>query len=70
MDEEILENINERLDETLDRGRQMVEEEELAERIDELKLRAEKLIRKHPVKSVAGGLLAGYIIGKLLSSDD
>ncbi|WP_138430049.1 hypothetical protein [Fodinibius saliphilus] len=70
MDEEILENINERLDKTLDRGRRMVEEEELAERIDELKLRAEKIIRKHPVKSVAGGLLAGYILGKLLSSDD
>lgn len=70
MDEEILENLNEELDSALDRGRQMVEDEELAERVEELKLRAEKLIRKHPVKSVAGGLLVGYIVGKLLSSED
>lgn len=70
MDEEILENLNEELDSALDRGRKMVEDEELAKRIEELKLRAENLIRKHPVKSVAGGLLAGYIVGKLLSSED
>lgn len=70
MDEEILENLNEELDSALDRGRQMVDDEELAERIEELKLRAENLIRKHPVKSVAGGLLIGYIVGKLLSSEE
>ncbi|MDZ7659277.1 hypothetical protein [Fodinibius sp.] len=70
MDEEILENLNEELDNALDRGRQMVEEEELAKRVEELKLRAENLIRKHPVKSVAGGLFIGYIVGKLLSSED
>jgi len=70
MDEEILENLNERLDDALDRGRRMVEDEELVERVDHLKLRAENLIRKHPVKSVAGGLLAGYIIGKILSTDE
>jgi ElaB/YqjD/DUF883 family membrane-anchored ribosome-binding protein len=70
MDEEILENLNKELDNALDRGRQMVEDEKLAERIDELKLRAENIVRKHPVKSVAGGLLVGYIVGKLLSSED
>ena len=70
MDEEILENLNKELDSALDRGRQRVEDEELAERVEELKLRAENIIRKHPVKSVAGGLLIGYIVGKLLSSED
>lgn len=70
MDEEILENLNEELDNALDRGRQMVDDEELAKRVEELKLRAENIIRKHPVKSVAGGLLVGYIVGKLLSSED
>lgn len=70
MDEEILDNLNEELDNALDRGRQLVEDEELADRIDELRVRAEALIRKHPVKSVAGGLLIGYIFGKLLSSED
>lgn len=70
MDEEILENLNERLDKALDRGRRIVEDEELTEHVDDLKKRAEKVIRKHPVKSVAAGLLSGYIIGRLLSSDD
>ncbi len=70
MDEEILENLNEELDSALDRGRRMVDDEELAKRIEELKLKAENIIRKHPVKSVAGGLFIGYILGKLLSSDD
>ncbi len=70
MDEEILENLNKELDSALDRGRKMVEEEELEQRIEELKLRAENMIRKHPVKSVAGGLVVGYLLGKLLSSDD
>lgn len=70
MNEEILENLNEELDDAMDRGRKIIEEEELAKRIEDLKQRAEKIIRKHPVKSVAGGLLAGYILGKILSSDD
>lgn len=70
MNEEIIENLNQELDDALDRGRQMVEDEELAERIDDLKQRAENLIRKHPVKSVAGGVLLGYLLGKILSSDE
>lgn len=70
MDEEIIENLNERLDTALDRGRRIVEDEELAKRIDDVKLRTENLIRKHPVKSVAGGLVLGYLLGKLLSSDE
>lgn len=70
MDEEILENLNEELDNALDRGRRLVGEEEVAKQVEELKLRAENLIRKHPVKSVAGGLFIGYVLGKILSSDD
>lgn len=70
MNEEILENVNRRLDDALDRGRQMVENDELPKKVEELKDRAEHLIRAHPVKSVAAGLFAGYILGKLLSSDD
>ena len=70
MNEEILQNLNQRLDEALDRGRKIVDDDELNERIEELKARAETIIRKNPIKSVAGGLLIGYIIGKILSSDD
>lgn len=70
MNEEILENVNRRLDDALERGRRMVENDELPAQIDEWKHRAEGIIREHPIKSVAVGLFAGYIFGKLLSSDD
>lgn len=70
MNEEILQNLNRRLDDALERGRKIVEDEELAERIEELRIRAETLIREHPLKSVGIGLLAGYVIGKLFSEED
>jgi len=70
MDEEILQNLNKRLDNALDRGRKAVNDEHLSERIDELKDQAESTIRKHPLKSVAIGLLAGYIVGKIFSSEE
>lgn len=70
MNEEIIKNLNKELDNALERGRKIVEDEDLAKRIEELRQRTESLIRTHPVKSVAGGLLVGFIIGKILSSDD
>lgn len=70
MDEEILQNINQSLDEALEKGRQAVKDEQLAERLDELKSQAESVIRRHPLKSIAAGLLAGYVLGKIFSSDD
>jgi len=70
MDEEILQNINQSLDEALEKGRQAVQDEQLAERLDELKNQAENTIRRHPLKSIAAGLLAGYVLGKIFSSDD
>lgn len=69
MNEEILDNVNRRLDDALERGRQMVENDELPQQVEELKNQAEGVIREHPIKSVAVGLFAGYVIGKLLSSD-
>lgn len=70
MNEEIIENLNKELDNALEHGRKIVEDEELPQRIKELRIRAENLIRKNPVKSVAGGLIVGYLLGKILSSDD
>lgn len=70
MNEEILENLNRRLDNALDRGRRMVEDDELPKRMEALKSRAETFVRKHPIKSVAAGLFTGYVLGKILSSDD
>lgn len=70
MNEEIIENLNEELDNALERGRKIVEDEDLAERVKELRIRAENVIRRNPIKSVAGGLIVGYLLGKILSSDD
>lgn len=70
MNEEILRNLNRKLDEAVDRGRKMVDDDELEERLEELKQRAEAYVRKNPLKSLAGGLLVGYVLGRLLSSDE
>ncbi len=70
MDEEILQNLNRRLDDALEKGRKVVKDEQFSERINEIKKQTEQTIRKHPVKSVAIGLLAGFIVGKIFSSED
>lgn len=70
MEEEILKNLNDRLDDALIRGRKLLEDEELNRQIEELKQRSEEIIRTHPIKSVVAGVVAGYLIGKLFSSDD
>jgi len=70
MNEEILQNINTRLEEALEKGREIVEDEELEHRIEQLKSRAEKFIKEHPVKSIAAGFTVGYILGKIFSSDE
>lgn len=70
MNEEILQNINHRIDDALEYGRQVVEDEELIERVERLRIQTENYIRKNPLKSVAIGLFSGYVIGKIFSSED
>lgn len=69
MNEDILQNINRRIDDTLEYSRKLVEDDKVVERFDELKLRSENYIRENPIKSVAIGLFTGYILGKIFSSD-
>ncbi len=47
--------------------RQVIGKERL--KVEECKLKAEHFIAENPIKTVAGGLLTGYIIGKLFSGD-
>lgn len=70
MNEEILQNINHRIDDALEYGRQVVEDDELVERLERLRAQSENYIRKHPLKSVGIGLFAGYVLGKIFSSED
>lgn len=69
MNEDILYSINNRIDQALDYTRRVVEKEEMGERMEECKLKTELFVAKNPLKSIAGGLLAGYIIGKIFSDD-
>lgn len=70
MNEEILEHINRRLDEALERGRRIVEDEELAAKVDELRVKTEDLIREHPIASIGVGLAVGFLIGRIFNEND
>lgn len=70
MNEEIIQNLNERLDRAIDKGRVILEDEDLQARLDELKNRTEDTIRKNPIKSVAIGLAVGFIVAKIFTSED
>lgn len=70
MNEEIISNLNERLDRAIEQGRTLLADEQLQYRVEEWKHKAEETIRKHPVKSVIVGVTVGFILGKMLSSDD
>lgn len=70
MNEEIIQNLNERLDRAIDKGRLILEDEQLQIRLEELKDRTETTIRKNPLKSVAIGLAIGFIAAKIFTSED
>lgn len=70
MNEEIIQNINERLDRTVDKSRKILEDEDLQNRIEELKRDTEEKVRRNPVKSVLIGFAVGFVIGKIFTSDD
>lgn len=70
MNEEILQNINHRIDDAMEYGRQVIEDDQIVERIENLRAQSEDYIRRHPLKSLAIGLVSGYLIGKLFSESD
>ena len=70
MNDEIITNINERLDKAIEKGRTIVTDDELLARVNDLKERAEALVKEHPVKSVIIGFSIGFLLSRLFSSDD
>ena len=70
MNEEILQNLNERLDSAIERGRVILEDEELQVRLNELKQRTEGTIRQNPIKSIVIGFAVGFIASKIFTSED
>lgn len=65
MNEEIIQNLNERLDKAIEKGRALLQDEELQDKVDELRNKAESVIRENPVKAVLIGLAAGYIAARI-----
>lgn len=63
------ENLIERLQELSEASKRCLDNDELQEQIQEVRTKAEALIREHPLVSVGAGLLLGYLIGKLFSRD-
>ena len=70
MNDEIITSLNHKIDLALEKGKQLMEDEELQQRIEEAKIIAEDTVRKHPIKSVLIGLTVGFLIGKVLSGDE
>ncbi len=70
MNEEIIQNLNERLDRAIDKGRDIIADEEFQQRVEEVKVQAEDTIREHPLLSVAAGVAVGFILARIFSSDD
>lgn len=70
MNDEIVKNVTDKLDLALERGKQLIEDEEVQQRIQDLKNLAEETVRKHPIKSIVVGLAVGFLVGKALSGDD
>lgn len=70
MNEEIIQNLNERLDAAIGKGREILAEEDLQLRLEELKEQTETTIRRHPIKAVVLGLTVGFIAAKIFTSHD
>ncbi len=70
MNDEIVKNVTDKLDLALERGKQLIEDEHVQERIQDLKNVAEEIVRKHPIKSIIVGLAVGFLVGTALSGDD
>lgn len=65
MNEDIINDLNEELEGVIEEGYSFLQDEELQEKIQELKTESELLIRKHPIKSVLIGAAAGYLFARL-----
>lgn len=70
MNDDIINNLNERLDKTIERGRDILADEEFQRQVDEMKEMAEDTIRKHPLTSVAAGVVVGFLLARMFRSGD
>jgi ElaB/YqjD/DUF883 family membrane-anchored ribosome-binding protein len=64
MDEQILDNLNKRLEKTIN-DTETVLEEPLKLDVEELKDQLESIVREHPIKSVLVSFGVGYLLSRL-----
>lgn len=65
MDEQILDNLNKRLEKTIN-DTETVLEEPLKLDVEELKDKVESIVREHPIKSVLVSFGVGYLLSRIL----
>lgn len=70
MNEEIIKSLNKKLDKAIDKGRNLLNEQELQKALGEAKDKTDDLIKKYPIESVLIGLVAGFVLAKMLRSKD
>lgn len=70
MNEEIIQNLNERLDRAIDKGRDILADEDFQKRVEEVKTQAEDTIKEHPILSVAAGFAVGFLLARLFRSEN
>lgn len=61
--------LNQDLEQSIRETENLIDQIPIAEMVDELKDKAEVLIRQYPVQSVLIGAGIGFLLGALLSSD-
>ena len=67
MDEQIIGNINDRLDRIIEQGRDMIDEEALMKQIETGSKQLQEQIRRHPYSSMVVGFVAGFALARLFS---
>ncbi|HYW36246.1 MAG TPA: hypothetical protein VE868_12620 [Balneolaceae bacterium] len=65
--EKVQQRIAELMDDATECGRQLIKNEEFGRQFEEFKKQTEDSIREHPLKSVAIGLIGGYLVAKIFS---
>lgn len=65
MDEQILNNVNQKLDRIIEQSRDLIDEEELRKQLEAGSTQLRGLIRRYPMSSIAVGLAAGLLCSRL-----
>jgi len=64
-----IDNLGKKIYEFGESGKSIISDPELQRKINKAKSDAERVIRKHPLASIAVGLAVGYLFGKIFRRD-